>query len=201
MNGFEEAAWEAHQFFGDLGVSYAIIDGMAVQQWGEPRLTRDIDITVAAPLDELDALLRRVLNHFPARLDDALAFARRNRVILVTASNGLPLDIALGLPGYEDEVMQRAVAVEVEPGKALRICSAEDLIICKAVAGRPQDLRDIEGIVHRQGQKLKADLIRHWLAHFAVILDRQDITEPFESSWRKVRSDLPCAPVPSFVLP
>jgi len=74
-------------------------------------------------------------------------FARRHRVLLVRASNGVPLDISLGLPGYEEEVMTRAVNWELEPAKVVRLCSAEDLIIHKAVAGRPQDVRDVEGVV------------------------------------------------------
>lgn len=42
----------------------------------------------------------------------------------------------MGLPGYEDEVMRRAVEFELEPGKAIQVRSAEDLIIHKAIAGR-----------------------------------------------------------------
>jgi hypothetical protein len=60
------------------------------------------------------------------------------------------VDISLALPGYEDELFRRAVDFEVEPGKSIRLCSAEDLVIHKAVAGRPQDVMDIEGVVLRQ---------------------------------------------------
>jgi hypothetical protein len=30
---------------------YAIIGGLAFQWWGEPRVTKDVDLTVVAPLD------------------------------------------------------------------------------------------------------------------------------------------------------
>lgn len=33
MNALEQAAWEAHQFFTEQSVPYAIIGGMAVQHW------------------------------------------------------------------------------------------------------------------------------------------------------------------------
>lgn len=39
MNAQEAAAWEMHQFFDSLGLPYAVIGGMAVQWWGEPRAT------------------------------------------------------------------------------------------------------------------------------------------------------------------
>lgn len=92
----------------------------------------------------------------------------------------------MGLPGYEEEVMQRAVEFELEPGKAIRVCSAEDLIIHKAIAGRPQDVRDIEGIVYRQRDKLDAAIIRRWLSAFAELLDNSEIIERFERPWRRI---------------
>lgn len=128
MNPREEASWELHQFFEELDMHYAIIGGVAVQIWGQPRLTIDVDFTVIAPLDQPSSVfIQQVLDRFPSRIENALEFARRSRVILITASNSCPVDISMGLPGYEEEVMQRAVEFELEPGKAIRVCSAEDL--------------------------------------------------------------------------
>jgi predicted nucleotidyltransferase len=188
MNLQETAAWEAHTFLLHVGIPYAIIGGLAVQWWGEPRLTKDVDLTVIAPLDEPERFIEQVTTSFMPRIDDAVTFARRNRVILVRASNGCPLDISLGLPGYEDEVMQRAVEVELEPGKAVRVCSAEDLIIHKAIAGRPQDVRDAEGIVYRQREGLDAAYIRTWLQAFADLLDNPEIIQRFESPWQRIHT-------------
>lgn len=188
MNPREEAAWELHQFFGELGIRYAIIGGVAVQTWGQPRLTRDVDLTAAVPLDQpMHIFIQQVLDRFPARIEDALEFARRSRVILIQTSNGCPADISMGLPGYEDEVMRRAVEVELEPGKAVRVCSAEDLIIHKAIAGRPQDVRDIEGIVYRQRAALDVAIIRRWLQAFADLLDNPEIVERFERPWQRIQ--------------
>jgi predicted nucleotidyltransferase len=83
--------------------------------------------------------------------------------------------------------MRRAVDVELEPGKAVKICSAEDLIIHKAIAGRPQDVRDIEGIIYRQRDALDLATIRHWLHAFAELLDNPEIVERFERPWRRIQ--------------
>lgn len=64
MNALEGAAWEAHEFFTKLGIPYAIIGGLAVQYWGEPRFTQDIDLTVSAPLDNLDNFVLRILDRW-----------------------------------------------------------------------------------------------------------------------------------------
>lgn len=169
-----------------LGVKYAIIGGMAVQYWGEPRFTQDIDLTVSAPLDDLEGFIQRILDHFAPRIDDALDFAKENRVVLVKSANDYPLDIALGLPGYEDEMLRRSVEYTIAPGKEVFICSAEDLIIHKAFASRAQDIRDIEGIVYRQLGGLDDDYIRRWLAEFSEIMGNPDLVELFEAPWRRV---------------
>ncbi len=45
MRTAEEETWEVHKILVDLHLPYAIIDGTAVQIWGEPRYTKDLDLT------------------------------------------------------------------------------------------------------------------------------------------------------------
>lgn len=84
--------------------------------------------------------------------------------------------------------MQRAAEFALEPGKGVRICSAEDLIIHKAIAGRPQDVRDIEGIVYRQRDGLDVSTIRRWLRIFEELLDTHEVIERFERPWRRIHT-------------
>lgn len=44
-----EAVGEVVSFLGSKDIPYVIIGGLAVQHWGEPRATRDVDITVMVP--------------------------------------------------------------------------------------------------------------------------------------------------------
>lgn len=44
---------------------------------------------------------------------------------------------------------------------SLRTCSAEDLLVHKAFAGRSRDWTDVEGILQRQGGRLDLALVRH----------------------------------------
>lgn len=136
-----EAAWEVHGVLTKLGFPYVLIGGLAVQYWGEPRLTVDADATVSAPLNDPEGFARTLIERFPSRIDDPIAFVRKSRMVLIKASNGCPVDISLALPGYEDKIMRRAVDYELEPGKVIRLCSAEDLIIHKTVANRPGSAR------------------------------------------------------------
>ncbi len=67
------------------------------------------------------------------------------------ASNGIGIDIALGALPFEESAIANAKQIELEPGALLRICTAEDLIVMKAFADRPQDRIDLRGILVRQG--------------------------------------------------
>lgn len=61
MKSAEQAILEVHWILVDLGLAYAIIGGTAIQVWGEPRFTQDLDLTVGefSGLLETDDLINR----------------------------------------------------------------------------------------------------------------------------------------------
>jgi hypothetical protein len=165
------------------GIPYAIIGGMAVQRWGTPRLTQDVDLTIMLVPGEERPILEEIAAAFPARTQNPVEFALRHRMLLLRVPNAADVDLSLGLPGYEDEVIARAVEYNLGRGRKVRLCSAEDLIIHKAVAGRPQDLLDIEGILLRQQEHLDVSYIRNWRKVFAELLGTDDVIRRFETQW------------------
>ena len=46
MNPIFAAALEVQAFCQARGVRFCFIGGLALQRWGEPRLTQDVDLTV-----------------------------------------------------------------------------------------------------------------------------------------------------------
>ncbi len=189
MKIVEQAAWEVHQILTDLQLPYAIIGGAAVQVWGEPRYTKDIDLTVLAPRELMSEVIEQILTRLSPRIDDALSFALRSRVLLTQTSTDYPVDISFGLPGYEEAVIQRAVKQEIAPGKRVWFCSAEDLIIHKSVAGRVQDVIDVQNVIIRQKGELDVSYIRYWLQVFTELLETDDVIDHFEQAWAKYSPD------------
>lgn len=183
MNRQFETAWQLHRFLIEREIPYAIIGGIAVQRWGQPRLTRDVDLTIQLPAGREEPILREILRAFPGRMDDALQFALVHRVLPVRLPGGSEADITLGLPGYEEHVIARAVDYDLGGERTVKLCSAEDLIIHKAVAGRPQDLMDIEGIVARQRDRLDLAYLRPWLGELSTLLDDPEVAQRFERAW------------------
>ena len=180
-----EAAWEIHQFLKTRKIPYAIIGGLAVQYWGEPRFTRDVDVTTLMVFESEAEFLSDILNTFQPRISEALEFALKNRVLLIRMTNGCDVDLSLGIPGYEEKVIKRAVDYGIGHSRTIKFASAEDLIIHKAVAGRPQDCSDIEGIILRQGKRLDATYIKHWLKKFGAILETEEVYQRFSIPWQK----------------
>ncbi|MBP9502457.1 MAG: nucleotidyl transferase AbiEii/AbiGii toxin family protein [Candidatus Promineofilum sp.] len=185
MRQVEDDLWEVHAVLIRLHLPYAIIGGAAVQIWGEPRFTQDLDLAVLAPIELLSDTVDQILAYLHPRFEDAREFAHRNRVLLVQTSTGYPVDVSFGLPGYEEMVIERAIDQEIAPGKSVRFCSPEDLIIHKSVAGRIQDVLDIQSVISRHMNELDLAYIRNWLKLFAEWLESDDVIDRFEKAWRE----------------
>lgn len=153
------AALEVQRFLSQAGERFCFIGGIALQRWGEPRLTRDVDVTVLSPLGSEGPTADRLLAAFRPRIQDAREFAVRNRVILLETDGGIAVDIALGALPFEERCVARSSEWALEPEIILRTCSAEDLLVTKAFASRPQDWIDVESIAVRQGQRLDWRLV------------------------------------------
>lgn len=164
MNPIYEAAAEVQAFCAKRRWPFCFIGGLAVQRWGEPRLTVDVDLTVLTGFGREPEFADALLERFPGRISDAREFALRTRVLLLAAANGVPLDISFGAMPFEERTVARSSDFRVELGAALKTCSAEDLVVHKVFAGRDKDWADVAGIVARQGPRLDVDLIRQELA-------------------------------------
>jgi hypothetical protein len=129
---------------------FCFIGGLAIQRWGEPRVTKDVDVTLLTGFGEERPYIEILLDRYLPRIDNVVEFALRNRVLLLKTKTGIGIDVALGGVPYEETLVKRATAFEFLPGLSLRTCSAEDLVVLKAFADRPRDWEDVQGIVVRQ---------------------------------------------------
>lgn len=55
---------------------------MALQRWGEPRETVDVDLTLLTGFGGEEPFIARLLRSFEARIPDAAEFAKTKRVII-----------------------------------------------------------------------------------------------------------------------
>ena len=163
MSPILEAAIEFQAFCQSRSWRFSFIGGIVVPRWGEPRTTADADLTLLTGFGGEESFVDAILATFRPRRGDARELALTRRVLLIEARNTIPLDVSLGALPFEERLVDRSTAYEVIPGVALRTCSAEDLVVLKAFAGRDQDWLDIRGIAIRQGARLDEALIQREL--------------------------------------
>jgi len=185
-----EAAIQVAKWLEEQGIRHFFLGGIALQYWGEPRLTRDVDVTVLVAPDDLDMFLHNAIKAFKPRIPDAIEFARRHRVLLLETESGVPIDISLGIPGYEEEAWAHSKEVEFHPFGKLRLISAEDLIIHKCVAGRPRDVEDVEKVLIKQRLRVDLERIRSLLRFFREIVEGHDPLELFEGALKRAQNSL-----------
>ena len=181
MNEVIRAAAELQSVCETQGWRFCFIGGLAVQRWGEPRETVDVDLTLLTGFGNEEQFIQILLQHFAGRIPDAAHFARQRRVLLLRSQKGVGLDIALGALPFEELIVQRSSIFVYPVETPLRTCSAEDLIVLKAFAGRGQDWVDVERIIIRQTGKLDWDYIRAQLRPLAELKQAPEILDQLEA--------------------
>lgn len=83
----------------------------------------------------------------------------------------MPVDITLAALPFEEQAVGRATLFEFAPGCSLRTCSAEDLMVLKLFAFRPQDLVDVESIAGLRGKSLDWKYVLENLNPLAEVKD------------------------------
>jgi hypothetical protein len=189
MSELIEAAQEIDGFLQRQGWRYCIVGGIAVPRWGEPRTTQDVDICLLAGLGEEANFIEPLLKEFTARIESAAAFAELNRVVLIQASNKVSVDVALGWTPFEEKMLDRATPYAYAPNAALPTATAEDLVITKAFAGRPQDWIDISGILVRQRGRLDWDYIRGELSLLCELKESPETMQELERLRVKIEAE------------
>lgn len=180
MKDLFEVAKRVQQFLDGRNWRSCIIGGIAVQRWGEPRLTRDVDVTLLTGLGGEEKYVDEILKHFASRISDAREFALSRRVMLLLADDGTEIDMALGGLPFEERAIGRSSGFEFYPGMVLRTCSAEDLIVMKAFAGREHDWGDVKGIVARQSGTLNWELVLSELRPLCELKESPEIVKKIE---------------------
>lgn len=153
-------------------IPYMIIGGQAVLLHGEPRLTRDIDITLGIDVQEYESIKKIVeLLELKALVNSPQQFINETRVLpLLDPKTNIRIDMIFSFSDFEQLAVGRSIAVETN-GIMVKYTTAEDLIIHKMFAGRPRDLEDVKGIILKNAH-LDMTYIKNWLDQFGLLLDK-----------------------------
>lgn len=141
-----------------------------------------MDVTVALQPDEpkrFAASMRRA--GFALRVADLDDFLERTRVIpFVHADSAMPLDVVLAGSGLEDEFLGRAERIELG-GARIPFLRPEDLLVTKALAGRPKDIDDAGALLRAHRGRLDIGRVRRLLAELEEALGQSDLVSAFDA--------------------
>ena len=160
---------------------FMVIGGIAASILGQPRLTQDVDVLAILPeADWANAVSTAATYDIVPRIENPVDFAHRSRVLLMRhAASGINIDLTFGRLSFEQTAIDRSEIHDIS-GLRVRLPRVEDLLVMKAVARRPKDLQDIEGLLAAHPE---ADLVvvRQWVREFATAMSMSDMLDDFDN--------------------
>jgi predicted nucleotidyltransferase len=142
----------------EAGIDYMLVGGVAVNFYGIPRMTYDLDLMIALNPENILKLLAR-LNDWgykpraPVNPNDLAD--EKKRAIWIRDKNMKAfsfyhekeaigeIDVLIVLPMPYEKFRERAKVFDLE-GTSVPVVSVQDLIDLKRRAGRQQDVSDVE---------------------------------------------------------
>jgi len=151
----------------EIGISYMVVGGYAATFYGEPRMTLDVDVVVDMSAEHV----RQFVEAFPesdyyvseeAVLD---SLTRRYPFNIIESRTAAKVDL-VPLPDdlFTRMAFTRRQRVEYVAGHLATFIAPEDAIVAKLVAhkntGSDKHLRDAQGMLRVQGERLNMELVR-----------------------------------------
>jgi Nucleotidyl transferase AbiEii toxin, Type IV TA system len=152
-----------------LGCPRALTGGLALAVWNHPRSTRDIDLLVAVPRDEIDRLVK-VLEAAGCRPKHAPALRKLGDLRLAQFLYSPPgecydvqFDLLLAETPLEKSALGRRIKCSV-PGVSVPIdvLKCEDLILLKLASGRLIDHADAASLMRENRDTIDFQYLRSW---------------------------------------
>lgn len=161
-----------------LGLTYAVIGGVAVRAYAIPRPTYDIDFNLAIPRERLPELFSAVEKHgytvpenYHTGWVDTVAKMPLVKVRCYLQGRGVDVDIFLAENAFQQEILKRRQLVETPDG-SVWLASPEDIVLLKLLASRGRDTMDVSDILFTQGE-LDREYMQLW-AEWLGVSDRLD---------------------------
>jgi hypothetical protein len=162
-----------------------VIGGQAVLLYGEPRLTRDIDITLGIGVQELYKV-KRIISKMGLKIlvENEKRFVERTMVLPTTdEKSSIRVDFIFSYSVYERQAIERGKDVKLGRS-SIKFASLEDVVIHKMIAGRARDLEDVKSILLKNPD-YDVQYITRWLKEF----DRS-LNENFARSFKKIVEEI-----------
>ena len=159
------------EILAELGIDWVLIGALAANRYrASARLTQDIDLLLADAGRGFDAL-RVAFEH--AGWSTRWASPEEDMLRVAHPEHGLA-DLMVAATDYQREAIARSLRGPLPDIPAARVLAPEDVIVHKLIAGRMQDLADIEAILETRPD-LDRDHIERWARFWEVLQAWRDL--------------------------
>jgi hypothetical protein len=151
-------------------VKYCIVGGFAVSYRAEPRLTRDIDITLSVTSDEeAEVIIRNIsstgLVAETVLENSVLGVISTVRLVNPSSSRKIYTDLLFRSCGIEEEIVKSATQEELFPReRTFPVATIPSLIAMKCLSYSPQlrskDLDDLRGLLQQASRQQREESAR-----------------------------------------
>lgn len=147
-----------------LEIRWVLIGALAANRYrSSPRLTQDVDLLLSDFGPGLETLEQALLD---ASWQVERAGSEADLLRLRHPQFGIA-DLLIAGTDYQQEAIRRAREEVIDPATRVRVLTAEDVIVHKLIAGRAQDLADIEAVLASHVELDRA-YIEQWVEFWGV---------------------------------
>ena len=174
----------------NLGIEYVMIGGIPAGFYGQPRFTQDLDFTVdpGAIAENFAELIQQLETHHFQIVSGSLPtkeeLKRISSLRLIDMQNRTLIDLVLNPRGFRWDlnILKRRRQERIfSHHMTVWVVSLEDMIVMKIANGKPQDLKDLEGIVTRRFKEVDWKYLRMRAGQFNLNREVDEIHKRFSS--------------------
>jgi hypothetical protein len=182
-----ESASRAQSALETAGVQSVVIGGLAVAVWGEPRVTKDVDLRVFLQREQANFLLATLSHQFKILSDSPETTLQQRGFLFTEDASGVRVDFLLADNEFDIAMVRNGQRIEPISGWPIIVCSAEDLVVSKLITLRPRDEEDARLVIRRQCNDLDDSYVEKWLRVFELALDDSTLVTHYRQLRQRYR--------------
>ncbi len=165
----EKMLKELAGLFPRLGIPYMLIGGLAVDLWGRPRATLDIDFSILANDADVKKLLSAAakLSYIENNEWGPYLYLIVRKLQVRLMKNGVNVDVLLQRDMHDVKAMSRRRRKRIG-GLSIYVPSPDDLILQKLKVGRPRDFEDALAVMVRSKKDIDFRYLWRWAAKLGI---------------------------------
>lgn len=140
-----EAVFATHDLLDEMGVGHAFGGALALNYYGEPRFTHDVDVNVFLPWSDVGVTVERFAAIGFVPLVPSTQWRPVSGVRLREPDGHSPVDLFFSVDEEYRGIAERVKPQPFGPDEVpLPFLSVEDLVMFKVSFGRPKDWSDLD---------------------------------------------------------